>query len=84
MDIQETVLIDFEDRVTKRRPAAIRGTRTAGSYASRVEIASPQGSTFDGLRGVVVHVTSETAFVRLRLGADEVTLPFGTSELTVL
>ncbi len=80
-DIQDTVLIDFAERVANRTPVPVTGTTTAGRYASRVRVAAPQGSAFDGLRGVVVRLIDETAFVRLPSG---LTLPFGLGELEVL
>ncbi len=82
-DIQDTVLIDFGERVANRTPHALVGTRQAGRYASRVRVATPQGSAFDGHRGVVVRLEGDTAFVRLTTMRD-LTLPFGVGELEVL
>jgi hypothetical protein len=85
MDIQDTVLVDFEARRRERRPAEIRGTRESGIYATRVKIEALQGSCYDGLTGTVVRVAGETAFVRLRPNdGREVTIPFGLGELEVI
>jgi hypothetical protein len=49
-------------------------------YAHTVRVASPQGSTFDGMHGMVARVVGGTVFVRFGFG----TLPFGAGELEVL
>ena len=85
MDVQEAVLVDFAERVASKRPNEIRGTREAGVYATKVRINAPQGSTFNGNKGVVVWTHDDrTAFVRFRDKGREIVLPFGYGELEVL
>lgn len=83
MDAQDAVLIDFAERVARRSPE-LRGTRDSGAHASRVMIAAPQGSSFDGRRGVVVRQVDDTVFVRMSDRGRELTLPFGLGEVEVL
>jgi len=60
----------------------MRGTKAHGRYANQVRVRSPQGSAYDGQRGVVVKPLGTSAvLVRLESGAQ---VPFGLGELEVL
>lgn len=52
--------------------------------ASRVRVAAPQGSRFDGLTGVVVRAVHESGTVMVRFERDGATLPFALGELEVV
>lgn len=56
--------------------------KTCGSAcATQVEVRAPQGSSFDGRRGVVARLVGDTAFVRFPSGLE---LPFHEGELRPL
>ena len=60
--------------------SALRDAKSYGSrYASRVVVAAPQGSSYDGRRGVVARVEDDTVFVRFH--PDRPAIPFGRGEL---
>lgn len=58
--------------------------------ATRVRVASPQGSAFDGRRGVVVRDVPGSTTIMVRLDnppgvrGPESTLPFGRGELAII
>jgi hypothetical protein len=60
------------------------GTEQVGSgAATRVQVQAPQGSCFDGQRGIVTRVHPSTDTVMVRLDKLNVELPFGRGELVV-
>jgi hypothetical protein len=69
--------------LARRRAATFIDSRTAGSrYATRVRIAAPQGSAYDGQRGTVVtRPCPDTILVRFDSG---IVLPFALAEVIVL
>lgn len=56
-----------------------------GRYASRVRVATPQGSAYDGMRGLVIDRVGprdvETYIVQL---SPRLALPFGRGELEAI
>lgn len=60
-------------------------SRTAGSRAAtRVRIAAPQGSTFNGDKGVVVAFLANDALLIRLTSRRDLTLPFGRSEVEII
>ncbi len=62
-----------------RATDVFESSKVGSRSATRVVVAAPQGSRYDGRHGVIVRVVSETAFVRL--DGDQQALPFGLGEL---
>lgn len=57
--------------------------RVGERYATRVRIAAPQGSRYNGQRGVVVDILETAGTLMVQLGPGLV-LPFGFGEVEVI
>jgi hypothetical protein len=67
--------------ITPRGQSVVSRRSVGERYATRVRIAAPQGSRYDGERGFVVDIVRDTLLVQLRPG---LVLPFGAGEVEVI
>lgn len=85
MDIQDKVMADFAAYMSGEKVAPLRSAKSAGRYADRVRVKTPQGSVYDGEIGTVDRVDEYgTVFVRLGDGRHSYTMPFARGELEVI
>lgn len=66
--------------ITSTGQAIVSRRRAGERYATRVRINAPQGSRYDGERGIVVDILDGTLMVDLGHGV----LPFGAGEVEVI